>query len=195
MDVKYFEEQTLIEFIKREFRNRKNRKGFLNNFVAFFQLLLLSILNYKNQKEWSQQFRIIEKQIQEIYLDVKCTNINEKMTISTIFKMLKSSRSLDTVHFNFDKVHLIITSNTMFFFPYRTLDRTTGGLHYNLLENSFRIRFNQNDQRVKNNASNELEFVSIENKIENTIITFKTEELGTDYKLILNRKITIPNYT
>ncbi|PIA78727.1 hypothetical protein BFR04_04110 [Gaetbulibacter sp. 4G1] len=193
MKNQYFENQSLIEFLKLEFKSRENSRGFFNNISAFFQLIFFGMFNFQIKKEWNKQFKIIENKILNFHPDLKCTNISEKITTSTIFKMIISPNRVDRIHFDFNKAHLIVTSDILFFFPFKTPNAEFRGFHYNSLESSFRIVLKKDREKRKYHSNKNLEFISLKNKNENTVLTFKVKELKTENKIVFDKKITISN--
>ncbi len=193
MKNQYFENQSLIEFLKLEFKNRENSRSFFNNISAFFQLIFFGMFNFQIKKEWNKQFKIIENKILNFHPDLKCTNIGEKITTSTIFKMIISPNRVDRIHFDFNKAHLIVTSDILFFFPFKTPNAEFRGFHYNSLESSFRIVLKKDREKRKYHSNKNLEFISLKNKNENTVLTFKVKELKTENKIVFDKKITISN--
>ena len=189
MENQYFENKTFFRFLKSEFKTRKNSSGFLRNVASFFELFLAGVFNFKTQKNWNKQYQIIEKSVVNFYPELNCEINGETASFSKLLKNYGTER----IGFEFNKTHLAITSDTMFFFPYTEPYSSDFGQSYNTLEESFRLVFDSKKLNKKYQENKNLKFISLENVREKTKLTVKVAELENETELVFDKKITVAN--
>lgn len=189
MKNQYFDNKTFLGFLKSEFKRRKNSSGFLRSIASFFELLLAGVFNFKTQKEWNKQYQIIEKSIVNFYPELNCEVNGETASFGKLLKNYGTER----IGFEFNKTHLAITSDTIFFFPYSEPYSSRYGLSYNNLEESFRLVFDSKFSNKKYQENKNLKFISMENVREKTKLRLKVAELEYETELTFDQKITVAN--
>ena len=188
MENQYFDNKTFFRFLKSEFKTRKNSNGFLRSIASFFELFLAGVFNFKTQKDWNKQYQIIEKSIVKFYPELNC-EINGET--ASFLKLLKNYGT-ERIGFEFNKTHLAITSDTMFFFPYTEPYLSDYGQSYNTLEESFRLVFDAKALNKKYQENKNLKFISLENVREKTKLTLKVAELKNETELVFDKKLQLP---
>jgi len=185
----HFQNINLFEFLKLEFRNRKNSNGFFGAIMSLLELPLSGVFNYKFQREWTKKYKLIEKNIVNFYYELDCNVIGEKPNFWKLFKNYGTER----IGFDFNKTHLAITSDSIFFFPYEEPIQKDYGLSYCSLQEPFRITFDQNvvqDRKYPENKN--LKFIAVDNQKGKTKLTLKVAELENETELIINKKLQLP---
>jgi hypothetical protein len=184
-----FQNISFVKFLKLEFKNRKNSNGIFGIIMSFIELPLSSVFNYNFQREWRKKYKLIEKNIVNFYSELDCDINGEKPTFWKLFKNYGTER----IGFDFNKTHLAITTDSIFFFPYEEPIQKDYGLSYKSLQEPFRIIFDQsvaNKRRYQENKN--LEFIAIEIKNEKTVLTIKVAELENETELVFNKKLLLP---
>lgn len=189
MENQYFENKSFFRFLKSEFKNRKNSNGLFKSIASFFELFLSGVFNFKTQKVWNKQYQIIEKSIVNFYPELNCKINGETASFVKLLKNYGTER----IKFEFNKTHLAITSDTMFFFPYTEPYSCDYGQSYNTLEESFRLVFDSKALNKKYQGNKNLKFISLENVREKTKLTLKVAELENETELVFDKKITVAN--
>ncbi|MFV0530434.1 MAG: hypothetical protein ACK5MD_03255 [Flavobacteriales bacterium] len=157
--------------------------------MSFLELPLSGLFNYKFQREWRKKYNLIEKNIASFYFELDCDINGENPTFWKLFKNYGTER----IGFDFNKTHLAITSDSIFFFPYEEPTPKDYGLSYSSLQEPFRIIFDQNvinERKYQENKN--LEFIAIDNEYEKTKLTLKVAELENQTELIINKKLQLP---
>ncbi|SHJ26481.1 hypothetical protein SAMN04488096_1264 [Mesonia phycicola] len=185
----HFENISFVKFLKLEFKNRKNSNGIFGMIMSLLELPLSGVFNYKIQKEWRKKYKLIEQNIVNFYTELDCDINGEKPNFWKLFKNYGTER----IGFEFNKTHLAITSDSIFFFPYAEPVKKDYGLSYSSLQEPFRIIFDQNVVEKRKYPENKnLKFISIDNQKENTKLTLKVAELQNETELIFSKKLQLP---
>ncbi len=189
MKNQYFENKTFFRFLKSEFKTRKNSSGFLRSVTSFFELFLSGVFNFKIQKDWNKQYQVIEKSVVNFYPELNCEINGETASFGKLLRNYGTER----IGFEFNKTHLAITSDTMFFFPYTEPYSSNFGQSYKTREEAFRLVFDSKTLNKKYQENKNLKFISLENIKEKTKLILKVAELENETELILDKKITVAN--
>ncbi|WP_422104004.1 hypothetical protein [Winogradskyella sp.] len=188
MSNQYFQNITLTEFLKSEFRNKKTPNGIGNRIGAFFSLFPCSIYNYQIRKSWNELYNSIEKKLLNFYPELNCEWNGEKPSILK----LVLNQDEERIEFKFNKCHIGITTDSIYFFPYKTADLDSP--FYNTLEKPFRIVYNPKAKKDKYSIINTISnLIAIQETDKQTHLTFQLKELEEETVLIVNKKLQLPS--
>ncbi|MBC3760041.1 hypothetical protein H7U19_16660 [Hyunsoonleella sp. SJ7] len=187
MNNQYFQNITLIEFLKSEFRNKKSSIGIGNKIGSLFSLFPSSLYNYQIKKSWNELYNSIEKKLLNFYPELNCEWNGEKPSILK----LVLNQDVERIEFKFDKCHIGITPDSIYFFPYETADLDSP--FYNTLEKPFRIVYNPELKKDKYSIINTIsDLKSITETDKQTRLNFQLKELEEETELIINKKLQLP---
>jgi hypothetical protein len=183
-----FYKESLFQFLKSEFKTRKKKHGIFGAIVSLFQLLVFAIGNFYIKKEWNQVYKGIEQNILKFYPDVSFQYIGKKSSLISQFQ----NSGYKQIDFLFNKAHLAITKDSIYVFPYDSIDERFKLVYYNLLNEPFRIIYNPQIKKYKYSLVKTVpEFVSINLKNGTTEIVLQSPKLNKEFILEFDREIFI----
>lgn len=185
-----FENKSLIEFLKSEFKTRKRRDGVFGTISSLFQLPVFGTVNYLIQKSWNETYKSIESILLNFYPELNCKFTGKRPTFIDLLVNYGSER----IEFKFDKAHVAVTKDSFYVFPYDSSELKNQGVHYNMLEVPFRIIYNPKEKTDKYSMIRTVpKFVSIKKENGKTTIKFKSKDLSLENELIFDNEIIVAN--
>jgi len=183
MENQYFQNITLTEFLKSEFRNKKKTSGIGNKIGGFFT----SIYNFHIRKSWNELYGSIEHKLLNFYPELNCKWNGDKPNLL----QLVLNQNVKRIEFRFDKCHIGITADSIYFFPFETADSDSP--FYDTLEKPFRIVYNPQEKKDKYSTINTFSaLISIEETDKQTRLTFLLTDLKKETELIIDKKLQLP---
>jgi len=183
----YFERKTFFEFLKLEFKHRKKANTILKDIVLLPELFLSGIFNYITHKDWSIQYQIIKPNLIHLYPELDCNINGVQPRLKTLLKNYNQNR----ITFTFNKAHIAITKDALFFFPYTTPIQSTYSLSSTFLGEPFRLRLSSKLKLKAYHENQNLNLLSLKQTKDKTIIRIEVDELEDYMEIIVNEVITI----
>lgn len=185
---RYFENQSFFDFIKAEYKQREKVANILLEIISLFFMFFLGIINYVKNKDWYVQYMAIEKNVLRFYHELDCTCYQEKPSSLSIIKSRFNNKPDENVSC-FKNAHIAITSDTLFVFPYSKASKEN--FYVKTLGESYRLVFGKKIRDKKYHKNQGLEFISLEQKQDNTILRFLIKGLNVESKIIFKERIVI----
>lgn len=187
-----FERGNLLDFLKKEFRNRDRKNGFLGNIASFCQLFIFGIVNYQIQKSWYKTYKLIESSIIDFYPNLNFAYKGSKDDLNTFFQ---NKRYIQPFDCNFNKVHIAVTNISIYVFPFDSKTRSQyNSFYYNILNKPFQIIINKEKAPKFYTENTIVQVRSIEYQNNETIINFYLENDPNERKIFFGKIILFPSH-